>query len=77
MEIKRVCKPGWKNCKMPELRQRIAELEAALLEAMEWNWMDSDFPLNQFNSNKILCGKSNECMSDQEYAVLKQEQSDG
>ena len=26
--VKRICKPGWKNCKMPELRQRIAELAA-------------------------------------------------
>ena len=25
--VKRICKSGWKNCKMPELRQRIAELE--------------------------------------------------
>ena len=25
--VKRVCKPGWKNCKMPILRQRIADLE--------------------------------------------------
>jgi hypothetical protein len=30
MEIKRVCNPGWKNCKMPELRAQIAELEEQL-----------------------------------------------
>ena len=28
MEIKRVCNPGWKNCKMSELRAHIAELKA-------------------------------------------------
>ena len=30
--VKRVCKPGWKNCQMPELRQRIAGLEAEVGE---------------------------------------------
>jgi hypothetical protein len=30
--IKRICNPGWKNCERPELRERIAELEAKIAE---------------------------------------------
>ena len=30
--VTRICNPGWKNCKMPELRERIAELEKEKLK---------------------------------------------
>ena len=44
--VKRVCKPGWKNCKMPELRQRIAELEDKYVNA-EQNWLSHEIRANE------------------------------
>ena len=48
--VKRVCKPGWKNCKMPELRQRIAELEAAYKHTVE----DNEDLVRQLDAVKAL-----------------------
>ena len=59
------------------LEARIAELETRLLEAMEWNWLDHDFPLDQWNSNHIFVGKPDECISDAEYEALQQGSGDG
>ena len=34
MKVDRICKPGFKNCKMPELRKRIAKLEREIRDNM-------------------------------------------
>ena len=38
MEINRICKPGWKNCKMPELRAQIAELTTQIEAVKDIAW---------------------------------------
>jgi len=72
----------WETCELLAAlkaeRSRVAELEVALFDAMEWNWLDDDSPTRIWNKNVALLNRPDLIIKAQDELQAKlKEQTNG